>query len=155
MGWGQMTPDSDLDFLLIKRACNARELARLGRNALPRGVPLDVIAATPEYLAEKGDSLSSLLRTAIEEGVRPRKYKKPPDPAREAGAAGETLPQLCTPLIEAIGRYYNGRLYPGYPEPEVAEAERALSLATSLVRHADERVPVNLDDAVRRTMMRS
>ena len=30
----------------------ARELARLGRNALPQGVPLDVIAATPEYLAE-------------------------------------------------------------------------------------------------------
>ena len=64
-----MTPDSDLDFLLIKTACNARELARLGRNALPEDVPPDVIAATPEYLAEKQNSLSSLLRTAVEEGV--------------------------------------------------------------------------------------
>ena len=61
-----MRPDGDLDFLLIKGACNAGELARLGRNALPRGVPLDVIAAPPDYLAEKGASLSSLLRTAIE-----------------------------------------------------------------------------------------
>ena len=66
-GRGQMTPDSDLDFLLIKRACNARELVRLGRNALSQGV-LDPIAATPEYLAKKQDSLSSL-RTAVEEGV--------------------------------------------------------------------------------------
>ena len=36
---------------------------------MPQGVPLDVIAATPEYLAEKRNGLSSLLRTAIEEGV--------------------------------------------------------------------------------------
>ena len=194
---GQMTLDSDLDFLLIKTACNAPELARLGRNALPEGVPLDVIAATPEYLAEKQNSLSSLLLTAFEEGVtlfadrhrlpyspntaaaraqeapnpepppvharpfqpdearswlkhalyklqeaevfadskpgeymltaetcgasrsgvesalkalivahgvRPRKYKKPPELAREAGAAGETLPQLQPHDLEAIGR---------------------------------------------------
>ena len=234
-----MTPDSDLDFLLIKRACNARDLARLGRNALPQGVPLDVIAATPDYLAEKRDSLSSLLRTAIEEGVtvfadryrlpyrpntaaarahaapapeppplharpyqpdearswlkhalyklqvaeffadrkpgeymrtadtcgasrsavesalkalivahgvRPRKYQKPPDLACEAGAAGEMLPQLEPHALEAIGRHYNGRIYPGYPEPEVAEAEQALGLATILVRHAVERVPVILNE---------
>ena len=50
----QMTPDGDLDFLLIKGACNAGELARLGRNALPRGVPLDVIAAPPDYLQRRG-----------------------------------------------------------------------------------------------------
>lgn len=55
-----MTPDRYLNFLLIKRACNARELAALGRNALPEDVPLKVIA-TPECLAKKQDSLSSLL----------------------------------------------------------------------------------------------
>ena len=53
-----MTPDSDLDFLLIKGACNARELVRRGRNALSQGV-LDVIAATSEFLAKKQDSLSA------------------------------------------------------------------------------------------------
>ena len=74
--------------------------------------------------------------------VRPRKYKKPPDLAREAGTAGEPLPRFQPHAIEAVGRYYNGRIYPGYPEPEVAEAEQALSLASILVRHAEEGVPV-------------
>ena len=74
--------------------------------------------------------------------VRPRKYKKPPDLAREAGTVGEPLPRFQPHAIEAVGRYYNGRIYPGYPEPEVAEAEQALSLASILVRHAEEGVPV-------------
>ena len=80
---------------------------------------------------------------------RVRVEREPPELAREAGAASETLPQLQPHDLEAIGRYCNGRIYPiypGYPEPEVAEAERALSLATILVRHADERVPVILDE---------
>ena len=177
-------------------------------------MPLDIVAATPQYLAEKRDSLTSLLRSAIEEGVtladrqrlpytpntaaargheaaapeppppnarphqpdearswlkhalykleeaeihadrkpggcvltaaacgasrsavesalkarivahgvRPRKYKEPPELAREAVAAGETLPQFELHAFEAIGRYYNGRIHPGYPEPKVAEA---------------------------------
>ena len=50
-----MTLDSELDFVLIKRACNARGLANVGRNALPQGVSLGVIAATPEHLAERPD----------------------------------------------------------------------------------------------------
>ena len=65
---------------------------------------------------------------------------------RGAGAGGETRPQLELHALEAIGRYYNGRIYPGYPEPKVAEAEQALDLATILARHADERVPVILDE---------
>ena len=55
---------------------------------------------------------------------------------------GEPLPRFQPHAIEAVGRYYNGRIYPGYPEPEVAEAEQALSLASILVRHAEEGVPV-------------
>ena len=97
---GQMTPDSDLDFLLIKRSCNARELARLGRNALPEGVPLDVISATPEYLAEKQDSLSSLLRTAIEEGVTlfADRHRLPYIPNIAAARAHETAAPEPPPL---------------------------------------------------------
>ena len=88
---------------------------------------------------------SAIKALIVAHGVRPPKYKKPPDLGREASAAGERLPQLEPHALEAIGHYYNGGIYPGYPEPEVAEAEQALALATILVRHADDRVPVILD----------
>ena len=101
---------------------------------------------TAEICGASRSAVESALKALIvAHGVRPRKYKKPPDLAREAGTAGETLPQIQPHDLESIGRYYNGRIYPGYPEPEIAEAEHALTLATILVRHADERVPLILD----------
>ena len=113
-----MTPDGDLGVLLIKGACNAGELARLGRNALPRGVPPDVIAAPPDYLAEKGASLSSLLRTAIEGTTlfadRTRLPYRPNAAAARAheAPAAEPSPPECPAssavrggvLVEALGR---------------------------------------------------
>ena len=65
----------------------------------------------------------------VAHSVRHRRYKKPPDLAHEAGAAGETLPQLKSHALEAIGRHYNGRSYDGYPDSEVGEAEQAFGLA--------------------------
>ena len=58
---------------------------------------------------------------------------KPPDLAHEAGATGDTLPQLKSHTLKSNGRHYNGRSYAGYPDSEVDEAEQAFGLATILM----------------------
>ena len=69
----------------------------------------------------------------VAHGVRPRRYKKPPDLAHEAGAKGDTLPQSESHTLESNGRHYNSRSYAGYPDSEVDEAEQAFGLATILM----------------------
>ena len=63
----QTTPDGDLDFLLIKGACNAGELARLGRNALPR-------ADVTEKFSTVHEGQTSVSVRCMENTVRERGY---------------------------------------------------------------------------------
>ena len=110
--------------------------------------------------AETCGASRSAVESAVEarllaHGVHLREYKKPADSAREPGAASETLPQSEAAALETIVvGHYNGRIYPGYPEPEIAEAEQAFGLAAILIRHVDERCLSPSPHAGRQAMMR-
>ena len=70
----------------------------------------------------------------VAHGVGPPRYKKPPDRAHEAGAAGETLPQLKSHALETIGAATTAGATPdGYLDSEVGDAEQTFGLATILM----------------------
>ena len=67
---GTMTAESDLDLLIIKADCNTRQLAAEARCGLGNdGLPVDVIAATPEHMRKHADSLSFVFAPATREGI--------------------------------------------------------------------------------------
>ena len=85
-------------------------------------------------------------------GVRPRRYKKPPDLAHEAGATGDTPPQLKSHTLESNGRHYNGRSYAGLGSRRGRTGVRSRDHPDA---HADERSVASSMHAGRQAMMRS
>lgn len=67
---GDMSPDSDLDFLVIKSGvAHRRRLAQEIYVALVGVlVPVDVVVVTPEDVAAYGDCVGAILRPALREG---------------------------------------------------------------------------------------
>lgn len=66
---GEMGPDSDLDFLVIKSCKNRRETARrIRRRLIGIGVPKDIIVATPEDIERYKDAIGLIYRPALREG---------------------------------------------------------------------------------------
>ena len=67
---GDMGPNSDLDFLIIKAGAHRRELADRMRRAL-RGVnaAVDLVVATPEDIEQYKDSHPLIYKPALREGV--------------------------------------------------------------------------------------
>ena len=66
---GEMGPDSDLDFLVIKSCKNRRETARrIRRRLIGIGVPKDIIVATPEDIEQYKDAIGLIYRPALREG---------------------------------------------------------------------------------------
>ena len=58
---GELTHDSDLDFLVV-------EQARLRRELRPLGVPVDVIVVSEGYAKEWGPAKGSMVHAALTEG---------------------------------------------------------------------------------------
>jgi len=67
---GEFTKDSDLDILVIVRGpVHRRQLAqKINRNLHGIEVPVDIVVATEEDVAQFGDKLGSILRPALMEG---------------------------------------------------------------------------------------
>ena len=66
---GEMGPNSDLDFLVIKSCKNRRETARrIRRRLIGIGVPKDIIVATPEDIEHYKDAVGLIYRPALREG---------------------------------------------------------------------------------------
>ena len=66
---GEMGPDSDLDFLVVKACASRRETARAIRRPLfGIAVPIDIVVATPEDLARHGQTIGLIYRSALQEG---------------------------------------------------------------------------------------
>ena len=66
---GELGPDSDLDFLIIKSCNHRRNTARRIRRALfGIGVPIDIIVAKPEDIERYKDAIGLLYRPALREG---------------------------------------------------------------------------------------
>jgi len=67
---GEMGPNSDLDFLIIKAGSHRRELTDRIRRAL-RGVnaAVDLVVATPEDIARYKDSHPLVYKPALREGL--------------------------------------------------------------------------------------
>ncbi|MEW6718345.1 MAG: nucleotidyltransferase domain-containing protein [Chloroflexota bacterium] len=67
---GHLTPDSDLDILVIVRGpAHRRQLAqKIYRNLHGIGVPVDVVVVTEEDIANYGDKPGTILRPALLEG---------------------------------------------------------------------------------------
>ncbi|MFZ5821558.1 MAG: nucleotidyltransferase domain-containing protein [Chloroflexota bacterium] len=67
---GEFTQDSDLDVLVIVRGpVHRRQLAqKINRNLHGVGVPVDIVVATEEDVAQYGDKPGSILRPALLEG---------------------------------------------------------------------------------------
>lgn len=69
---GQMGPDSDLDFLVIKPGITRRrdEARRIRRalHGIALGTPKDVIVVTPRDVTRYGDTIGFVLRPALREG---------------------------------------------------------------------------------------
>ena len=69
---GEMGPDSDLDFLVIKSNAQRRKTAmaihaHLHRFRAPL-VPVDIIVATPEDMEKHKDTIGLIYRPALREG---------------------------------------------------------------------------------------
>lgn len=66
---GEMGPDSDLDFLVVKRCADRHETATTVYRGL-RGiaVPIDVVVVTPEDVERHKDIIGYILRPALREG---------------------------------------------------------------------------------------
>lgn len=66
---GEMGPDSDLDFLVVKRCADRHETATTVYRGL-RGiaVPIDVVVVTPEDVERHKDTIGYILRPALREG---------------------------------------------------------------------------------------
>lgn len=66
---GEMGPNSDLDFLVIKSCKNRRETARrIRRGLIGIGVPKDIIVATPEDIEQYKNTIGLIYRPALREG---------------------------------------------------------------------------------------
>ena len=67
---GEMGPNSDLDFLIIKSGADRRELTDRIRRAL-RGVnaAVDLVVATPEDIERYKDSHPLIYKPALREGL--------------------------------------------------------------------------------------
>ena len=67
---GKFTKDSDLDVLVIVHGpVHRRQLAqKINRNLHGVGVPVDIIVATEEDIAQYGDKFGTILRPALMEG---------------------------------------------------------------------------------------
>ena len=67
---GQMGPDSDLDFLVVKAGvAHRRRLAQqvyLGLFGIP--VPVDVIVVSPQDIEAHGDKVGTIIAPALREG---------------------------------------------------------------------------------------
>lgn len=67
---GELTQDSDLDFLVVERDVEDRhaEQVRLRRELRPLGVPVDVIVVSERYAEEWGPARGSMVHAALTEG---------------------------------------------------------------------------------------
>jgi uncharacterized protein len=67
---GELTQDSDLDFLVVERDVKDRhaEQVRLRRELRPLGVPVDVIVVSERYAEEWGPARGSMVHAALTEG---------------------------------------------------------------------------------------
>jgi predicted nucleotidyltransferase len=67
---GEMSQDSDLDFLVIERDVEDRhaEMVRLSRELRPLGVPVDVVVVSRRYADEWGGAYGSIVHAALTEG---------------------------------------------------------------------------------------
>ncbi len=67
---GELTQDSDLDFLVVERDVDDRhaEQVRLRRELRPLGVPVDVIVVSERYAEEWGPARGSMVHAALTEG---------------------------------------------------------------------------------------
>lgn len=68
---GRFTKDSDLDVLVIVRGpVHRRQLAQMiNRNLRGVSVPVDILVATEEDIAQYGDKIGTILRPALTEGL--------------------------------------------------------------------------------------
>ena len=68
---GEMGPDSDLDFLVVKGGVHRRETANLIRRHLldvAPGIPKDIIVVHPEDIERHRDTIGYIIRPALREG---------------------------------------------------------------------------------------
>jgi predicted nucleotidyltransferase len=68
---GEMGPDSDLDFLVVKECDDELAEARKIRRELEGvavGTPKEIIVVTPGYLAQHKDTIGYIYRPALREG---------------------------------------------------------------------------------------
>ena len=67
---GELTQDSDLDFLVVEQDIQDRhaEQVRLRRELRPLGIPVDVIVVSERYAQEWGPARGSMIHAALAEG---------------------------------------------------------------------------------------
>jgi predicted nucleotidyltransferase len=67
---GELSEDSDLDFLVIEQDVKDRhaEQVRLRRELRPLGIPVDVIVVSETYAEEWGPARGSMVHSALTEG---------------------------------------------------------------------------------------
>ena len=70
LSFGHPTPDSDLDFLVIKRGVqNRRHLAQAIYRALVGiPIPVDIVIVTPEDIETFKDGVATIIGPALREG---------------------------------------------------------------------------------------
>jgi predicted nucleotidyltransferase len=68
---GRLGPDSDLDFLVIVRdPAHRRQVEQqIYRNLHGVGLPVDIIVATENDIAQYGDRVGTIYRPALQEGL--------------------------------------------------------------------------------------
>jgi len=66
---GEMGPDSDLDFLVVKPCEDRRETARqIYQRLRGVGAPKDIVVVTPEDIERHRDTIGLIIRPALREG---------------------------------------------------------------------------------------
>jgi predicted nucleotidyltransferase len=68
---GEMGPDSDLDFLVVKAGVHRRKTAQaIGRHLIgvAPGIPKDIVVVTPEDIERYRDTIGFIIRPALREG---------------------------------------------------------------------------------------
>ena len=67
---GEMTPDSDVDVLVVMPDGTHRRRTAMGlhRHMLGLGMPVDILVATPTDLAKHRDNVGLVYRTVLQEG---------------------------------------------------------------------------------------
>ena len=96
-----MTPDSDLDLLIVKDVDDLDRLATRTRSSLPTvHPPVDVVAATMELLDEHRDSPGWVYRPAVEEGLVV--YDRARPSRGRTRRAIDTLPARSDPPAQAM-----------------------------------------------------